>query len=773
MIVPGPGAGSNDRHRNSNCWTRHCSFYLWSLRVKMRRKSPFLFPLILLCLSAYSQAQLWSGVLDPSRAVDWTQAGVQGGIPSITAQCGSTIAAFGSSSAYASPAPINIAITGCPAGQFVQLGSGDFYLNSGITWNGTSGVVLRGMGANNTRLHFSNINSCGGLGAVACLIDSSPVYQDSTAVQPGGTQAANWTAGYTAGATSLTIASVGSAGIKNGQWIFLDQNLQEIFVTLSESGTTATATAAGKLPSTFTNGATLRLFNASVAGYNTMTATLSNVNRSAGTFQYTTASAGLGNATGGVAVVDNGSLVMCESYQLCGYAGAQSSSDGIGRNVNGSRRQIFQAVQVVAGCSSRCSGAGPFTITISPGLYIPADSGMSPGIWWPTQVTSDGIEELLLDQSANTGGNTGTGGIVMYDCFGCWAKAVAETDAWLNHVWLFQSAQDTIESGYFYGVHSGGGIESYGVESYMASNNLIQNNIFQQISAPFMGGPTEGTVFAYNYALNDPSGAASVLSAMVWATHDVDQYSLFEGNIGPQGRADSTFANGDFNTFFRNRFTGADYADGQQKSVYTYPVGLEFWNRFYNLIGNVLGTNGYHNNYESSPNVCGSSCNNASASIYVFGFAGAANQTCTNSTYCPPDSNVATTVMRWGNYDTVNAAVRFANSEVPSGLAQYANAVPGSQALPASFYLNSVPSFFNTPQGTLTWPLIGPDVSGGNLSGSAGYANLNPAANCYINIMGGPSNGTGSALSFNADNCYYAAGDPPPNAPTGLNAVVQ
>ena len=735
----------------------------------MKRNWLFLFPIILLCFPGSLYAQNWSGIIDPSRAIDWTQAGVPGGIPSITGQCPPTIAAYGSSGSYASPSTINTAIQNCPSGQFVQLGSGDFYLNSGITWSGKSGVVVRGMGANSTKLHFSGVDACGGLGAVACLIDSSPVYQDSSPVQPGGTQAASWTGGYSAGATSLTIANVGSAGISNGQWIFLDQNMQEVFVTLTESGTTATATAAGKLPNTFTNGATLRLFNASVAGYDTMTATLSNVNQSAGTFQYTAGSSGLGAATGGVAVVDNGSLVICEAYQLCGYAGAVSASDGVGRNVNGSRRMIFQAVKVVSGCSSACSGAGPFTITISPGLYLAADSGMSPGIWWSAQVTSDGIEDLLLDQSTNTGGNTGTGGIVFDACFGCWAKGVAETNAWLNHVWLFQSAQDTVESCYFYGVKSGGGIESYGVESYMASNNLAQNNIFQQITSPFMAGPSEGTVFAYNYALNDPTGAANIMSAMVWATHDVDQFSLFEGNIGPGGRADSTFGSGALSTFFRNRFLGADYADGTSKTGYTYPMGLEFWNRFYNLIGNVLGTSGYHNEYECST---ATGCSNSDTSIFVFGYSGAGQQTCANSTYCPPDPLVASTVMRWGNYDTVNAAVRFVNSEVPSGLSQYANAVPSSHTLPASFYLSSRPSFSNTPQGTLAWPPIGPDVTGGNMSGVNGYANLNPAANCYVNVMGGPSNGTGAALSFNASACYLSSGNTLPAPPTNLTAVL-
>src|SRR5205807_1863422 len=42
----------------------------------MRRKRLLLCSLILLCLSTPAHAQLWSGILDPSRATDWTQAGV-------------------------------------------------------------------------------------------------------------------------------------------------------------------------------------------------------------------------------------------------------------------------------------------------------------------------------------------------------------------------------------------------------------------------------------------------------------------------------------------------------------------------------------------------------------------------------------------------------------------------------------------------------------------------------------------------------------------------
>jgi hypothetical protein len=121
--------------------------------------------------------------------------------------------------------------------------------------------------------------------------------------------------------------------------------------------------------------------------------------------------------------------------------------------------------------------------------------------------------------------------------------------------------------------------------------------------------------------------------------------------------------------------------------------------------------------------------------------------------------------MRWGNYDTKSNAVRFVSAEVPSSITNFANPVPGSQTLPASFYLTSRPSWF----GSVAWPPFGPDVTGGNLAGYGGHANKIPAQLCY-EAFGGPSNGGGSPLSFNADTCY-GGGDPPPDPPQGLEAT--
>ncbi len=122
----------------------------------------------------------------------------------------------------------------------------------------------------------------------------------------------------------------------------------------------------------------------------------------------------------------------------------------------------------------------------------------------------------------------------------------------------------------------------------------------------------------------------------------------------------------------------------------------------------------------------------------------------------PNDLRVRSTIMRWGNYDTVNDATRWQPSEVPSSVSPYGNPVPSSQALPDSFYLTAKPAWF----GSVPWPAIGPDVSGGNLAGVGGHAYKIPAQLCFENVMHGSF--SSGLLSFNAKNCYAAGPSPQP-----------
>jgi hypothetical protein len=165
--------------------------------------------LVLAFIASPVCAQQWSGVLDPSRAIDWSHVGVSGGIPNRTTVCTAL-------SAGSSAATINAAIQACPAGQVVFLNAGTYNI-SGIDFGDKSNVVLRGAGANATFLVFSSGVSCHGFGGDICMASGDPLNWVN-----GPNNLANWTAGYAKGTTNITLSVF--TNLKVGSAIILDQD---------------------------------------------------------------------------------------------------------------------------------------------------------------------------------------------------------------------------------------------------------------------------------------------------------------------------------------------------------------------------------------------------------------------------------------------------------------------------------------------------------------------------------------------------------------------
>ena len=89
---------------------------------------------------------------------------------------------------------------------------------------------------------------------------------------------------------------------------------------------------------------------------------------------------------------------------------------------------------------------------------------------------------------------------------------------------------------------------------------------------------------------------------------------LFEGNEGIGFTADAIHGTTDFATVFRNLFTGWETGKDQQ----TVPIHLYTYNRYVNVVGNVLGRSGYHNRYETAaPSGTG-----GNTAIYTLGWSG-------------------------------------------------------------------------------------------------------------------------------------------------------
>jgi hypothetical protein len=625
---------------------------------KMTRKCILVLSAILLCLSSYSPAQNWSGVLDPSRAIDWSKAGA-GTIPKRTTICAS-IAPYGTSTSPASPSTINNAIASCPEGQVVALGAGTFYLSSGIIFDGKNNITLRGAGADQTSVVFYGGANCNGLGGDICIKGSN---NDVTS-NPNHT--ANWTSGYAPGSTSITLDSV--SGLNVGSTILSLDQLNDLY----------------------------------------------------------------GSDTGGAFVCDfgPGGVGTVGSTAYC----ADEGPSGAGRP-NRSQQQLVQVTGI--------TGSGPFTVNITPGLYMPNwRSSQGPGAFWAfTNVTGDGIEDLSLDHTNST--FSPTGGIFLYGTYRCWVKGIRSMRAQRNHIWVYQSIHDTIRDSYFYGTQSAAS-QSYGIETYMTSDNLIENNIFQSVTTPSQAnGSSSGNVIGHNFMIDMHYTASLIFMQASNNAHSAGiDFVLHEGNQGNQFEADIVHGTHQFLTAFRNVFTGWEPA----KQSSTDAVLLFNHSRFFNLVGNVLGTPGYHNNYQYAvPTPTGS----YDTAIYVLGIGG-------NNTAA--DNNTPSTLMRWGNYDTVTKTVRFAATEVPSTISQFANPLPASQTLPVSFYLSAKPSWW----GVTPFPAIGPDVTGG--SGPGGHSFPNPAQVCYNNTTK-DSNGI---LIFNGNLCYWG-----PAAPTKLSVIVQ
>src|ERR1700733_8139664 len=104
----------------------------------MRRDFSHLFPLISMffLFSTFSYGQAWSGILAPSRAVDWSKAGLPATLPDgettpnpwtpptrtqcSTSQCNTV------SAGSVTAATINAAVSSAPAGTYVLIPSGNF-----------------------------------------------------------------------------------------------------------------------------------------------------------------------------------------------------------------------------------------------------------------------------------------------------------------------------------------------------------------------------------------------------------------------------------------------------------------------------------------------------------------------------------------------------------------------------------------------------------------------------------------------------------------------
>ena len=620
--------------------------------------------ILLLMLPASLHAQAWSGIISPGRAIDWSRAGVPGGIPPRATNC-STINAstFGNGSSDATSA-IQTALNNCASGQTVSLSAGTFLIRGSV--NIPSNVTLRGQGANQTIL---NANGSGG--GVITLGRGDPSISGSVAI----------TGGATAGSTSITVSSAG--GISVGQYLVVTELVDSSFVSIAGS---------------------------------------------------------------------EGRCTWCDG--------------GIGWN---GTRPLGQIVEVRS-----VSGT---TLGISPGLYLayPLTPLATP---FTASSKNAGVENLQV--FAN---NTGyASNFQMSLCAYCWISGVEGNYTDGDQVAVSFSYFGDIVNSYFSNayLHTPGTYDSDVNLTNKSSGMLVQNNILERLHVSIMlEWGSAGNVIAYNYMFGnfDSNGYNFLMPDLnIHGAHPM--FNLWEGNIGFHFHPDSIWGSHSHNTAFRNWAKGTTKicsplsgrgtvscigANGYYAFQGNRAYDIDFLGSSYNLIGNVAGSTEMANLKISGgstplpqtdrvvavcgPSPCGPSSRSYDQASYAYslGYGESSDTGSSGFDSITPYS----TLFLHGAYSNVTNAITWSGSV--------------TQTLPASFYLSAKPSWF----GSVQWPPIGPDVTGG--PGPGGHAYKIPAQVCYESVMHG-TDGTGSPLSFNASSCYSSSSSAP-SAPAGLQVV--
>jgi hypothetical protein len=358
-----------------------------------------------------------------------------------------------------------------------------------------------------------------------------------------------------------------------------------------------------------------------------------------------------------------------------------------------------------------------------------------------------------------------------------WAKNVSTINNTVTgqaakvHYQVSSDAHISILNSYMYGANPQN--SGYGVDFlWGTADSLAENNITQHMPTGMILETGIGDVFAYNFDVDNYFGG-DWQQCENYHHGGGDAFDLFESDEGICGGTDDIHGTSYAITFNRDFYSGHDPATQcpgggtscgtQAKTAATVAFFDQSYARYTQVVMSVLGDPNWANTYANvgksgNPSQCPSF---PWTVIFSLGF-GNGNQTpfspaCQGSSFTLDNDDVVTTsLMRWGNWDTVSKAVVTDASQNGSSYGALANPSQNWAAYP-SFYRTDKPPFW----GSQPWPAIGPDVTGG-FSLYAGHLYHIPAAICYLDVLGGKKDGSSGPLNFDANDCYKAG--PPPAA---------
>ncbi len=233
--------------------------------------------------------------------------------------------------------------------------------------------------------------------------------------------------------------------------------------------------------------------------------------------------------------------------------------------------------------------------------------------------------------------------------------------------------------------------ESYGFAPYNVSWFDVQDSVTFGVTGPWKATSASGNVFAYNYVTNQfySNNLATdtnwlIGSASVHGTHCYQD--LFEGNYVNEHFHDFIHGSSSHQVLLRERSDGRE----TNRVNNSHAIGIQATNRYYAVMGCVLGTYGFHTNYQSAwPDT---TANDHVRSIWELGYG--------DNNYNYGDAAVESTLLRHYNWDTVTAAITATNNGLVTCCGY------GNSDVPTNSYLySSRPAFF----GNEDWPPFGPE----------------------------------------------------------------
>jgi hypothetical protein len=267
----------------------------------------------------------------------------------------------------------------------------------------------------------------------------------------------------------------------------------------------------------------------------------------------------------------------------------------------------------------------------------------------------------------------------------------------------------------------GGGINtttSYSIATKASTYVKVENMVIKNPESAIV--PNIGTcasVFSYNLEVyvGDDSQESGI------QPHESGQvYNLFEGNSTNKFWCDLFHGNSMFGTCYRNHLYGRGFC-------------LDSYHRYFNFLGNCIEATTARKSVVSDS----TKYDRWEVVGYRFGYP-SQNATSTTQDGVAADAAVSSTAFIWGDY-TSGFGTQWNSGDVPDADAYFPNAVPDAQALPNSLVYTSAPSWFTvTGVATAPWPVIGPEVTGGDYMG--GRAHKLPARLMYDNASGSIAN---------------------------------